>query len=658
MKEIVYQIADSSNSDKLSLFVKLIDCIRPASLRDSSSAYYQLTNLKQILSEDSHLRKGFKSAFIDILVNTKQSELFTQVNLISRRSLLAEIRKRLFRKILPLESDASTLRGIINIIFYKKDDYKWLGSIPNEYIVDLLTILEIKNPSELATDNKVVDELLNDIYILSQIISSLSIDWNIVKNFDAVLDMDSPFMELHEKIDNYIWALESNSISRKASEEKYHELQTSIINCFDFVKQIKESKSKFGTSLELTVVLQKIELSLKRMKELLQMIVVSEDAQPLSQTVSFAKKLIRIENQKNSIRIYFNETISLLAFQITEHTGKIGEHYVTTTAKEYFEMFINALKGGFIVGILVITKFLINGLHLPLFQDTLLKALNYSFGFIGIQLVHGTLATKQPSMTASTIAHSIESQTETEEVKEIGEFIIKVFRSQFIAVMGNIIIALPVSFAISWIWFTISGNHVASYDKGLHKIEELNPFTTLCVLHGAIAGVMLFISGVLAGASENANIYNGYSNRIKKQSFLLKVLGKSRTERLGNYVADNIGGLTGNFTLGFFLAFMAFFGAILGLNIDIQHVTFASGNLGLGLAATYGKIGNHEIMMASLGILFIGVVNIAVSFSLALAVAIKSRGIKLTKSAGVLLYIMKSFVKHPLLFFFPPKSKS
>ncbi len=69
MKEIVYQIADSSNSDKLSLFVKLIDCIRPVSLRDTSTAYYQLTNLKQILTEHDHLRKGFKAAFIGLIVN-------------------------------------------------------------------------------------------------------------------------------------------------------------------------------------------------------------------------------------------------------------------------------------------------------------------------------------------------------------------------------------------------------------------------------------------------------------------------------------------------------------------------------------------------------------------------------------------------------------
>jgi site-specific recombinase len=75
------------------------------------------------------------------------------------------------------------------------------------------------------------------------------------------------------------------------------------------------------------------------------------------------------------------------------------------------------------------------------------------------------------------------------------------------------------------------------------------------------------------------------------------------------------------------------------------------------LAATYGKIGYHEIIMAGIGIILIGIVNIVVSFSLALIVAIKSRGIRLKKSDGVLLYIAKRFVKHPMVFFFPPKNR-
>jgi site-specific recombinase len=657
MKEVLLQFIEK-DSDKLSLLVKLIDDIRPKTFDDFTYSVKKIKELREIIDTDEQLKKEFASQLIIFIGNSKQSELFTQVNLLSRGTLLSEIRKRLFQKILPAENDTSTLRGIINTIFYKKKDYDWLEKIPDEVIVDLLISLKIIHPSELDSKHFIVDELLNDIYILSQVITSLSIDKNIVKNFDSVLAIDSPFMRLHEQVDIYVALVEKSEISKKSTEQNYINLVNRINECYNQINIIRESKSVYGTSLELTVVLNKIKLSLIRLNNLLDLLVSHEKSERhLTHLVSFIKELVRNENKKNSIRNYFNETISLLAFQITEHTGKIGEHYVTSTAKEYFHMFYNAIKGGLIVGFLVILKFLINGLYLPLFQDTLLKALNYSFGFIGIQLIHGTLATKQPSMTAATIAHAIENKSDDGEVKEIAEFIIKVIRSQFIAVVGNVIIALPVAYAISWVWLMVAGHPIANSEKALHKMHELNPFTTLCVVHAAIAGIMLFISGTLAGISENANVYNGYSRRIKKHPFLLKVLGVRQTEKLGNYVADNIGGLTGNFTLGFFLAFVAFFGSIFGLPLDIQHVTFASGNLGMAMASLGMNIDLYDVSMACVGILLIGTTNILVSFSLALIVATKSRGIKLTRTPQVLFYLLKSFIKNPVRFVFPKKEK-
>lgn len=522
---------------------------------------------------------------------------------------------------------------------------------------DFFQTLKITTPSDLPQDHYIINELTNDIYILSQVIVSLSIDKNIVKNFKDVLQMDSPFMTLHELVDEYVTGIEKKEILLDNTNESYQKVIAQIQCSIDMVHKIRESKSVYGTSLELTSVLQKLLSSLNRMSDLLELLVLKDKEKFNNSLYQFIKSLIKLENKKYSIRSFFNDNISLLAYQMTEHTGKIGEHYVTNNAKEYFEMFFHAVKGGLVVGLLVITKFLIHGLHLPLFHDTMLKALNYSFGFIGIQLFHGTLATKQPSMTASTIAHAIESKREDEEVKEISEFIIKVVRSQFIAVVGNLLMALPIAFAISWIWFVITGVHVADIHQAEHKIHELNPFQSLCLVHAAIAGLMLYISGALAGIAENANIYNNYPERIKNHPILLKALGQNRTEKLGNYVLNNIGGLTGNFTLGFFLAFVAFFGSILGLPLDIQHVTFATGNLGMALASLGMDVNSYDLLMACFGIFLIGLVNIAVSFSLALAVAIKSRGIKLTKTGAVLFYLLKKIIKNPFVFFFPSGGK-
>jgi len=312
-----------------------------------------------------------------------------------------------------------------------------------------------------------------------------------------------------------------------------------------------------------------------------------------------------------------------------------------------------------VVGFMVIFKYLINALHFPIFQDTLLKALNYSLGFVGIQLLHGTVATKQPSMTAATIAQSIESHNESEEIIELGEFVIRVFRSQFIAVAGNLLLALPVAFGISWGWFEFTGAPIANPEEAMHKIEGLNPFKSLCVLHAAIAGVMLFLAGILSGIADNSNIYNKYPQRIKMHRGLIRIIGQKRAIQLGDYIENNLGTLTGNFTLGFLLAFVAFIGFILGLPLDIQHVSFATGNVGLAFATflSQGQIPGYALLMAGLGIVFIGVVNIVVSFSLALIVAIRARGIKLTRTGSLIAYLVKQFFVRPLAFFVPMKEK-
>ena len=142
---------------------------------------------------------------------------------------------------------------------------------------------------------------------------------------------------------------------------------------------------------------------------------------------------------------------------------------------------------------------------------------------------------------------------------------------------------------------------------------------------------------------------------MQYSGILIKVLGATRTKKLSAYISKNLGSLTGNFTLGFLLAFVYFFGNITGLPLDIMHVTFATGNLGLATASIIGNISWREGLIAALGISGIGIINITVSFTLALIVAIKSRGIDLSLTPGVIKYLVKEFFKRPVEFFFPRK---
>ncbi len=658
MKEIIEEIISTSNFTP-QLFSQLFDKIRPSDPNNSEYALKKMALLSELLNADQELKTAFNKKMIAMVGEAKQSALLTQINLLSRRGLFSELRKRTFYKLLPNIYDDKELSGIVNIIFHKKTDWIWINEIPTDKLANFLIDIGVIPSSDLPVDHYIVQEIINDVYILSQVITSLSIDRNIVKNFETVLTIESPFMQLHECIGEYVLGIKSGEISRETEHPKYKEVIDAINACTLFVNLIRQSNPLYGTSIELALVLQKLNKSLERMHELLHLLVKEGQMNYFFHLVHFIKKIVKLENQKNSIRKFFNDTISLLAYEMTEHSGRTGEHYVTSTVKEYFQMFFDAMKGGLVVGFMVIFKYLINALHFPIFQDTLLKALNYSLGFVGIQLLHGTVATKQPSMTAATIAQSIESHNESEEIIELGEFVIRVFRSQFIAVAGNLLLALPVAFGISWVWFELTGVPIANTEEAMHKVEGLNPFTSLCVLHAAIAGIMLFLAGILSGIADNSNIYNKYPQRIKMHRGLIRLIGQKRAIRLGDYIENNLGTLTGSFTLGFMLAFVAFIGFIFGLPLDIQHVSFATGNVGLAFATflSQGQIPGYALLMAGLGIVFIGVVNIVVSFSLALIVAIRARGIKLTRTGSLIAYLVKQFFVRPLAFFVPMKEK-
>jgi site-specific recombinase len=63
------------------------------------------------------------------------------------------------------------------------------------------------------------------------------------------------------------------------------------------------------------------------------------------------------------------------------------------------------------------------------------------------------------------------------------------------------------------------------------------------------------------------------------------------------------------------------------------------------------------VLKAGIGIVLIGVINITVSFSLAILVAIRARGIRLMSTGSLIVYLIKQFFIRPLAFFIPTKGK-
>ena len=99
-------------------------------------------------------------------------------------------------------------------------------------------------------------------------------------------------------------------------------------------------------------------------------------------------------------------------------------------------------------------------------------------------------------------------------------------------------------------------------------------------------------------------------------------------------------------------------GIFLGLDLDVRHITFASGNLALGLYGANYEVSSSMLIWGIFGIGIIGLVNFMVSFSLSLGLAFRSRAIKLSELRFVGASIWKHFKMKPISFFFPTEEKS
>jgi site-specific recombinase len=110
----------------------------------------------------------------------------------------------------------------------------------------------------------------------------------------------------------------------------------------------------------------------------------------------------------------------------------------------------------------------------------------------------------------------------------------------------------------------------------------------------------------------------------------------------------------GNFLFGCMLGTAGTVGIILGLPIDIRHIAFSSANLGYALVAFDFELPWRTVLWAALGVALIGLVNLAVSFALALWVALKARGVVFRQKRELLALLWARFRAAPMSFFVAP----
>jgi site-specific recombinase len=465
-----------------------------------------------------------------------------------------------------------------------------------------------------------------------------------------------PFLGLNEEISDYVRERREQLTGHRLERSDDKQARVLIAQCRDTLQKVRKHAASTGVSISLTQLLVRISQMLNRIERLLTLLETTGEARHHA-IVQLFKELVTADNHKHSVRDLFSAHTELLALLVTENAGHTGAHYVTTTRKGYFGMLRSGMGAGLIVGFMALLKMLAGKLSLAPFAAAFIYSMNYSLGFMLVHVLHFTIATKQPAMTASRIAASIsDTQKDKEQDLEgLANLCVNIFRTQFIAILGNVALSIPTAYAIAWIWLLTTGHHLASPDKVDHLIHDLSPIESLALFHAAIAGVCLFLSGLISGYYDNKCLYKRIPERLQQRPLLQRLLGHERLARFSTYIGNNLGALAGNFYFGLMLGSMGTIGFILGLPLDIRHITFSSAYFSFALVGSEHQLPLQSIAISLIGIALIGLTNLLVSFALALMVALKSRRVRYRQWWPLTVLMCKRFLKKPRDFFWPPR---
>lgn len=636
--------------------VSLIDEIRPRKTSDLEEARDNFGFLIRLLKENPHYARSLRCYLEEVVAKKKQIRLYTELGISSSDGFFTEASRKIVHDILPPVMEGNDLLIIVDLAFTKSSDHLWFWAIPLEDWYEFFGLLDLQPVSSTPKGSIILDQMLNSILVLSQRITAIGLEREMIEKVPELEEFESPFLAQNKEVRAFLEGFGKEEFNRTTDNPDYKHILVMLQQCSTYTNEIRRKKNKFGASLRLTSLMIRLNQNINRIQRLLRLVIQQKKKTPFEEEVNLMRELVLAENKKHSLKEFIQENISLLAFQVTENAGNTGEHYITSTRKEYWKMLLSASGGGLIVGFLTLFKVGLYYLRASPFGQAFLYSMNYSLGFILIHLTHSTLATKQPAMTATNIARSLDAEDSEESISNLSSLVVKVMRTQFIAFAGNVLVAFPVAYLLSAAFFYINGTPIAGQEKAWHMIHELHPWESPALFHAAIAGVYLFLAGLISGYYDNKSIYNQIPERLKQQPFLRRIMPPRMLLRFSTYIKYNLGSLAGNFFFGIFLGFTGMIGYLLGLPLDIRHITFSSGNFGIALFSLDHNLSTNEILISCLGIAGIGFMNFIVSFGLAMLVAIKSRRVQFRKTRKLFGHLWKLFIYRPTDFFFAPRT--
>jgi site-specific recombinase len=575
-------------------------------------------------------QRRFQASLHAVLSATRAVKLFGEVGLPNNRGLLAETTDRLARRFLPEPPALHEMWMLAGRILRSRDDLEWLDPAADPLLHRLAA-------AGGTAWEPLRGSILDAISLIATRIAALGTTEAFRTRTPPGGIRESPLVRLTRVLPQKMPPL---------IEEARHHLE-----------QVKMSLEDHGVSIDVVYSLDSIERGLARIELLLPFVNGNDALEPTDQIRALVAAVGRGLVGGRSFLSLLSDNLRLLARKVIERAGRTGEHYVTSSRREYWKMLASAAGGGVLTCGTAVGKFLVKWGHWPLFIDGVLSSVVYAGSFVVMQLLGFTLATKQPSMTAAALAGTIRDRSGPGRLDALVRLIARIARSQFAAAVGNISAVIATALGFDLVWQRMTGGSFLDQASAKAVIGSFHPFGSATIFYAALTGVLLWLSSLVAGGFENWVVYHRLPEAIEYHR-LGKRVGKQRTAKLARFLERQAAGFGGSVALGTLLGMMPVLGTFFGLPLDVRHVTLSAGSLTLAMASIgLDGAGWGPFLWASLGIAIIGLLNFGVSFALALVVALRARDVPRGESRTLPGAVLRQFRRKPLVFFYPPQDE-
>ena len=646
--------AKSGQADRNLWLVRLMEWLRHAPRNAVAAAadeartplpVLRLRHLLNHLDKNEAARAAVQGMMRAFRRETDAAALYADFGFGSRMSLAGELLTRVQARVLPATPDTRDLAALFRLMF-EAADADWIAAIDTATLHRAGSILAPAAEDWRAT-------LLDAITILVSAVHAAGYSPALRQRMDTALLHDEPFRQLTAAAGALRTAVLEGRHAEALQEAAY--LRALLDTCRRAAGSITAHLEQYGVSVDIVFDLDQLQGRARRIEQLLECVLAPD---PAPQWQRLVAALARELAQVRGVRRLLARQYSLLARQVTERSAETGEHYITRTRDEYRDMLRRAAGGGAILAGTTFVKFAIAAIGLSAFWAGFWSGANYAASFVVVMLLHWTVATKQPAMTAPALAASLPAaggSTSEEQIETFVDRVAQLIRSQAAGIVGNVAMCAPLVLAAQWLAKTVFGAPLVGAETAEYVLGSLTLLGPT-VLFAAFTGVLLFASSLVAGWAENWFVLHRLDSAMAWNPRIVATLGAARARRWSSWSRANVSGLAANISLGMMLGLAPALVDFLGPPLEVRHVTLSSGQLGAALGALgWPLLAEPAFWWCMAGIAATGVLNVTVSFWLAFKVALSSRGVRLKDRSRIAAAMRRRLFTRPLSFVWPPR---